>query len=318
MQTDKHTRTILLPDNESDFKIIRIPDFLRNKIPGLYLIGNSQLYELKEIRGGNNQIRTIKDEAVKSIILESETEEGHVIQTANVVVATKFNLVYLLISIMWNNEKFRKRFITYEDFIDSLVALLEMNEWVEEIPENLLRQSLLKICDRIEENDEDFYKYSQKRVFDFIEEKVQKLATCIKSNPKFVFLSKISQELIPPIELPETEMVPLQVMDSSIVHQSINFICGSYLPEELKSQFIEGRKYNFEALDQHLKKVRAQKDAYKVSQGYQDSIVADAKASRGSKANKNKNDKRRTQNKKKPVEKVAVGKGALDGFFKKV
>lgn len=317
METDRHTRAILLPGNQSDFKIIRIPD-LYNKISGLYLICNSQIYELKEIRGGSKQIRTKKDEAVKSIILESKTGNGYVLQSANIIVATKFSLVYLLISIMWDNEMFRKRFITYEDFIDSLVALLETSEWVEAIPENLLKQSLTKICDRIEENGENFYKYSQERVFDFIDEKVQKLAACIKSNPKFVFLSKISEELIPPIEPPETEKIPLQILDSSIIRHAINFVCGSYLPVQLKNQFIEDRKYDFEALDQYLQKIRTQKDAYNVSQGYQDSIVADAKANRNSKANKNgKNDKKRTQGKKKPVEKVAVGKGALDGFFKK-
>ncbi|CUM67758.1 uncharacterized protein PRCAT00005463001 [Priceomyces carsonii] len=308
-------KVLLLPNDKCEqatYKIVHLPTDSTLKRYRPFLIKDSTIYELIEVKGNDAFSKTKptllnNGEAVKSYIFEDDTN-GLVIQSSNMIVGNSFNIVYLLISVMFDYEGFLKRYITFEDIMDTLSSLSGNNtDWVTRIPEEAYLRALPEICDTILENKEQFYRFSKQKTLQFINEKVQKLHHFIQMQENSIMF-KIKAELHD-----DASSTPEAVINSSILRHSIDLICDSYCPKIIKVELIELFAYDFKDLDSYLDELKAKRKEVSVIES---SMAAIAQGN--SQVAKKKADatKKKPTTKKKAT-KVAVGKGALDGFFKK-
>lgn len=318
MNIHEGTKVILLPKEKGLYSIIKLPNILDQKSFKSYLLRDDQLFELREIKGDNRYLPNDSKRpvipntglSVKSFIFESE-ENGCVVQSPNLIVSTKFNLVYYLMSIMYNNDSFAKRFITFEDFSDTISSLFEYNSWVGAIPMKIYKSALSEICETIEENDEIFYKYSNAKVIEYLNRKVSQLLAYLGSQSDLSIIMKIKQELYRPISEGSND-IPSDILQLSIIRHSIDLICGSYTPIEIRNQVMNNEGYEFDKLNAYLKDIQAQRKELELVESNMNAVVETT-----TKVETKKNDAKKKVVRKKEVKKVAVGKGALDGFFKK-
>lgn len=318
MLVDNATRVILLPQGEQSYSIIRLPNTTSFGGNIVCLIQGDAIYEIREINGKNpymiNKDKVPKlpdnDGAVKSLVFESDTN-GYVLQNPNLLVTNKFNFAYFLISVMHGEENFAKRFITLEDIIDSLGGKYSGQEWVNSIPFAIYIRALGTICEKIEENDETFYKYSKDKAFTFLQNKIDEVTKYLLLKPDVALNKKIMSELL--TSSIDATKIPSEVLQESTTKHSIDLICGSYIPVHVKQEFCEDRKYSWSNLDKYLADLAAEKKGLELAESNMNSIINETVANR--KDTKSNNKKKPA--KKKVVNKVPVGKGALDGFFKK-
>lgn len=318
MNIHEGTKVILLPKEKGLYSIIKLPNVLDQKSFKSYLLRDDQLFELREIKGDNRYLpndtkRPVipnTGQSVKSFIFESEAN-GCVVQSPNLIVSTKFNLVYYLMSIMYNNDSFAKRFITFEDFSDTISTLFEYNAWVGAIPMKMYKSALSEICETIEENDEIFYKYSNAKVIEYLHRKVSQLLAYLSSQSDLSIILKIKQELYRPISEGSND-IPSDILQLSIIRHSIDLICGSYTPIEIRNQVMNNERYEFDKLNAYLKDIQAQRKELELVESNMNAVVETT-----TKVETKKKDTKKKVVRKKEIKKVAVGKGALDGFFKK-
>lgn len=321
MNIDSNTKIIVVND-EYEYSTITLPDPSNLDQKHSYLITDeAKLFQLKEVNGNNpyqkNNITLPKStESVKSWIFEPESGSpikpvnGSILQSSNLIVSSAFNPVYLLISILYKNPLLTKRFITVEDFIDSLTGLFS-DDWVQKLSPRF-PSCLELISETIIENDEKFYKFSLPVTFDFLGTKVENLVAHFDANPDLQIMKHIKSKLY---QSNETEAsIPAYVLKQAIQLNCINLILGTYCLPELTSQFITSKAYNFMEYEQYLKLLDQKlKDLQAVEQNMNSVVESSSKASKKKVDTKKKTDLK----KKAPVKKVAIGKGALDGFFKK-
>lgn len=318
MNVHEGTKVILLPKKKGSYSIIKLPNVSDQKSLKSYLLHDDQLFELREIKGDNlylpnNDKRPIIPNtglSVKSFVFESE-ENGCVVQSPNLIVSTKFNLVYYLMSVMYKNDSFGKRFITFEDFSDTISSIFEYNAWVSAIPMKMYKSALAEICETIEENDETFYKYSNAKVIEYLNRKVSQLLAYISSQSDLSINHKIKQELYRPISEGDND-IPPDILQLSIIMHSIDLICGSYTPIEIRNQVMTDGGYEFDKLNKYLNDIRVQSKELELVESNMNAVVETT-----TKVEPKKKDTKKKVIRKKEIKKVAVGKGALDGFFKK-
>ncbi|CCE85747.1 Piso0_005374 [Millerozyma farinosa CBS 7064] len=318
MLVDNATRVILLPQGEQSYSIIRLPSSTSFGENIVCLIQGDTMYEIREINGKNpymiNMDKVPKlpnnDGAVKSLIFESDTN-GYVLQNPNLLVTSKFNFAYFLISVMHGEENFAKRFITLEDIIDSLGSKYSGQEWVTSVPFAIYIRALGMICEKIEENDETFYKYSKDKAFTFLQNKIDEVTKYLLSKPHVALNKKIMSELLS--SSIDSTKIPSEVLQESTTKHSIDLICGSYIPVHVKQEFCENKKYSWSNLDKYLADLAAEKKGLELAESNMNSIINETVVNRKD----TKSDSKKKPARKKVVNKVPVGKGALDGFFKK-
>lgn len=327
MIVDSKTKLIILPNsfdisNDEIFNIIKLP-YGNGQIKQILVNtsdpNNLQLYELREIKGNNaylnseNKRITIPKTgvAVKSFIFENE-DQGQVIQSPDLIVSSKFNFFYYLVLVTYQNkEKFTKSFITYEDFVDKLNDISNgENKWIQQIEPVLIRNMKI-ICEEVNENGECFYKLSIDNVLKTLNNKINKLFEFLNKN-ELSITKKIKQELY--IDTNNNE-IPKKILNLSILNYSIDLIFESYLNKSLKEEFKKFNDINFTELSDYIKELQEKKKAIEIVESNMNSIITTTNST----SSKTK-EAQSTLNKKKSgkqVKKVAVGKGALDGFFKK-
>lgn len=318
MTVGSDTKVILLPkesSNQLSFKILKLPLDSKGVLVKSFLLGGNELFELLEVKGVNsfsnkNTVLLKNGTSVKSFVFEGDgNSHSLILQSPNVLVATKFNLVFLLILIMYKNDSFNKRFITLEDFIDSITEIYEDKTWVYEIPKELFATALRLICELIEENGEEFFKFSIQKTIAFLTSKVESLTQFIKSKPNSIIM-KIRAELIDPTN---TEpIIPENILDISILKHALYLICNSYITEDIIEDLKSLKNYLFKELDDYMKSMNIKKKEIETVESGMNEI-----ASTSSKVRNKKKVEIKKKATKKTVKKVAVGKGALDGFFKK-
>ncbi|KAI5952598.1 hypothetical protein KGF54_003465 [Candida jiufengensis] len=310
MNVDKDTRVIILPKTEKGhqfYKIINLPlpsDLTKLKS---YLIyeNDNKIYELNIIKGDNSSVTLKNGDAVKSIIIESTTGNGGVLQSANILIGSPFNFTYLLISLFEKHYKQINVFKTVEDIRDSLVSL--ENDWIYDINSEVFTNSLSAICDEIEENETKFFKYSNEKCIEWINSKILNLQKYIQSSNNNSILSKIKSELNDSTQI--NYIIDENLINEMSLLYSIDYICDSYLPQ-LKQQIISHYNYNFFKMETHLSELKQKQKNLEVIESNMNEINMIT-------ANANAANKKKKQPPKKQVKKVAIGKGALDGFLKK-
>jgi hypothetical protein len=305
------TKVILLPENGlGSYSVIELPTAKDLEVSKPFLLQDSQLYELKVINGNNphavlaNGPQLANSDGVRSWIFEDN--DGMVVQSGNLVVTSKFNLCYLLLSLLYKNpQMFTQRFITIEDLLDKFSSLY--GELIMSIPKEMLLRSLPTLCEIVSQDDEEYYKFSLSKANEFINEKVTALVKFIENGNNSladVIMAKISDASTPD--------VPDNIRELAQLNYAIEFVCNSYTLASFKQQFIVSRQIDFTDLNAYLLKLtEAQKTRAIVEQSVNNIAASNANATK-----KNPSQSKKTT-KKPTAKKVAVGKGALDGFFKK-
>ncbi|KAI3406230.2 hypothetical protein KGF56_001072 [Candida oxycetoniae] len=319
MEIDKSSKVIVLPrlSPEKDlieYKVVDLPiATLSSTKP--YLITTQEVYELNTIKGDDSKVKLSNGEAVKSIILEPQDHDipGAVIQSGDVILATKFNIVYLLISIFDRHLSKFRNFKTLEDIKDSLSSIVEEYSWIYDIPDTVYYRSLPVICDQIiEGNDEKFYKYSNEKSMSWVNDKIEAMSKFVREEKGNSILKRINMELNDPTNI--ESKVDTDVLQSTITRYSIDFICDSYLIPDIKPKLINQFKYDFTKMEKYLlglSQKRKNLEAVEANMSDVNRITSNTKS------NSNSNSRKQAMVKKKATNKVAVGKGALDGFFKR-
>ncbi|ODV82309.1 uncharacterized protein CANTADRAFT_4320 [Suhomyces tanzawaensis NRRL Y-17324] len=308
MHIDKNSRVVVLPSPGS-YQVIEVPSSRDLSQKKSMLIQNGQLMEINEIKGTpkSSMPKLNNGGAVKSLLFEGANADipGFVLQSPLMLVGTPFNIVYLMISIMYHNQDvFTKRFITLEDVIDQL-GQIHSGEWVTAISNEQYVASLAKVCEMIDENGEQFYKFSLEKAVQFIKSKVEALKAHFDAKKEELSLyNTFKQQVLDPTN---DSPIPSEVIDQLTLKSSINFVCDSYLTGEFKARISEG--HNFDEVENWIAKVENNKKSLEVvEESLKEVVKTTTKANRVQK---------KAKVTKKVVKKVAVGKGALDGFFKK-
>ncbi|KAK6463574.1 ribonuclease H2, subunit B [Scheffersomyces coipomensis] len=324
MLIDNSSRIILFPNEAQDqnqsFKVIRLPIAKNLSETKPYLLTDDNIYELNEIKGvnpydGNKEnLPFLKNgDPVKSYIFENGDEQGGILQSSSLIVSNKFNVIYLLLSIILKYESsFTKNYITIHDFIDKVSSLFPDIPF-ESIPIRLYTNALLLISEEIEENDEFFYKFDKSKALEYINNKVKALHEYISND-------KSSTSIVTHLKgklFDHNNALPIQnIINLLSLHYAIDFIIDSYLNDEkdqFKQTLIDQFKYDFKPLNDYLQTLSSNQKNLKVIEDNLQSIVQ----STHNASTNTKKPATTAASKKKPVKKVAIGKGALDGFFKR-
>lgn len=170
------------------------------------------------------------------------------------------------------------------------------------------KASLAKISESIDESGDSFFKFSLKKSFEFVEKKVERLQTYFASGDNSVLVTikgKLTDTTLAEHTIPEP------ILKSMVLRYAVDYVCDSYIGSEFKKEFISFVKYDFSDLDKYLDVLQERQKNLQIVESNMNS-VAQTSASASKKKVELKKGK-----KKEVKKKVAVGKGALDGFFKK-
>lgn len=306
----KGMKVVILPKDgkPGEYKMIKMP--LAKNIEGSkpYILQDETLYELKEINGNNphlnqpNRPQLLNGDGVKSWIFEGTP--GYVVQSGNLIVASKYNMTYLLISVVYLQiDNFNQRFIALDDLLDKLAS--SYGDWINEIPNTLYEKSLAKVFEVVDQDDEKYYKFSLEKANDFIQSRIDSLLEFLSTKP-----SSMSNFVKSKLSDPSTGTIQQDLLKLAILHHSVEFVTNSYCLPQFKDQYISSRKFDFKPFDDFRKKLKEdQKSRDLVEEGVTNIAIANK--------NVKKKDVPVKKTTKKQVKKVAVGKGALDGFFGK-
>ena len=355
MQVDKDSQVIILPRSKDNalapkkYKIVNLPisSITASSSTKSFLIQDSNIYELNVIKGDNSSVKLKLGDAVKSFIFEPvanpnendssndaiASNNGAVLQSCHTLIASPYNFTYLLITIFEKHGDKFSRFHTLDDIRDTLLSLESGHDWVYDIPRLAFMKSLGHVCESIveggsgneikgdenEDGGDRFYKYSSLKSLEWVNTKMLALKEWILHLNKGLstnsIMSKIKKELYDPTaagdSLNNNDHQEELTNQMALVY-AIDYICDSYTPS-LKPKIISHFNYDFTQVDDYLSTLKQkQKNLEAVEANMNEVNTTTANTVKSSAAAASKKN-----NKKKPAKKVAVGKGALDGFFKK-
>lgn len=309
MLVSGETKIFLLPSEleSGEFDIIRLP--LSNKTTSSFLAKDNEVYELRQVGSKNPWLKNDKSVtiprtggAVKSLIIE-HGESGSVLQSPDMIVATKFDLSFVFINIMIGNDTFSKRFISYEDILDTIG---NQNEWISSLSDSLIVNCINKICDTVVENQESFYKYSPEKTTKMLLDKVSKVESVLNSSNSSLS-DHIRQQLYDPTSI--DSKIPTNIYGLALKQHAVDLVC-CYAPVSLREEVKKQLNCDFGALEEYMKQLKQKKKAVDAAEQTMNDIAASTNNA------KKANAKTKLQ-KKVTTKKVAVGKGALDSFFKR-
>lgn len=311
MFVDKDTKVVLLPKEESNVQIASLRFGSSEK---QILFSEDKVYELRLISGQTSyssrpEPKLSNGEAVKSLIIENENgeDEGAVLASPEIVNVSKFNLIYFVLRIMWENKNVdNSRYHTMEDILDQFNTYITPQQQIVGIKKHLIT-AIDHVCETIEEAGDSFYKFSPSKGNSFISRKVEDLSALLQSSPNFSLSEFIKSKLN------AYEEAPSDMLELQIKKYAVEFIFGSYLTQEMKADFILKSGLDFSKLDDYFKEQEDKQKTIAMVESNMASIVQTTSKAKSVTAKKGKT----TKTTKKVVKKVAVGKGALDGFFGK-
>ncbi|KAI5970638.1 hypothetical protein CANMA_000305 [Candida margitis] len=280
------------------------------------------------------------DATTESSSDDGNVTNGAVLQSCHTLIASPYNFTYLLIAIFEKHGDKFSRFHTLDDIRDTLSSLESGQDWVYDVPRKVFLKSLANVCksiiescgggggeeeeDKISEQDSDdrFYKYSSTRSTEWVNSKIVALHQWILHSdgdnrpPTNSLMTKIKKELHDPTVTndpsanQDQQQQQHELINEMALIYAIDYICDSYIAN-LKPKIISQYNYNFTKVDGYLTSLKQkQKDLEAIEANMNEVITTTANSNKSASAAKK-------NGKKKPVKKVAVGKGALDGFFKK-
>lgn len=302
------TRVLLTPTGESSFEILEIND---GGVSRLIAILHQNVYELRTIGPVSSadvrpEPRFPSGEPVKSLILEPQDTgvSGAVISNPNLINFTKFDLTYPILKwVSKAQEKYSLRYHTEDDLKDQFASHLG-------IAESPLLQKFTTFVKfdhiflNVTDNGEMFYKLDADKIHMFLSMRVEKLKLLLLNSDDHA-LSKMIRETL----RLDTSDVPDGIIELQTLKYSVDFIFGSYLDLVLRDTFLKRMSINFEPLTNYLNVLESKEKA---------ANVIEESLSNPAFITKQSDSKVKTTPKNKKVnKKVAIGKGALDSFFKR-
>ncbi|ESW98244.1 hypothetical protein KL918_004010 [Ogataea parapolymorpha] len=296
---EDNIRLIVVPGNiQTPFKTIK-------PYKGFQLVVNDGLvYELNKtnFRDPHNatQKLTKKQQPLKTIFLaalDASMDSLMVGNNCELWIATKYNPVYLLLDFFTDAlSREHVRMVSFQDLLEQFEGCETLQELLENGVD--LQKPLLQICESVDENDETFYKPSMQKIIGYLSSKVNHLA---QNLPSALVASAKKKLALPGFE-PTDEV--LQVSKKQLAIELISsYVDAKYL-NDLK------KLYSTEILDSYMVEYKRKE---------QSTALAEENINTLNGMNAANPKKRKVEKKvvRKEVKKVAVGKGALDGFFKK-
>ncbi|CDK29650.1 unnamed protein product [Kuraishia capsulata CBS 1993] len=287
---------------------------------------NKCLYELKKVNFYNphlpvskRPITTTKGECLNSLIVETVgSEDGMVIEEPEIFVASKFNLVYMLLAFFEQNIKnlaydadtsTGSRFISFEDMSERLLD--DTDSPLKDLPACFFEQDTIGrafelLCDTMGEPDDLYYKLSLQKVISFLRSRVERIC---EKFPESIMDSILKSKINAPSGKSE-ELDPETVRCCQKIY-AIQLL-GSYLSDFYVEQVSVCFRDDLNRGKDHLAKMASLHQEQRMAQQGIDELSASLSSTNGSKKRKPV-----VQQKKVPVKKIAVGRGALDGFFKR-
>lgn len=309
VEIDDTTRVLVVPDGVLELALLRIDNGVIKKT---IAIAGDQVYEIREM-GPPSQYDSRPEPClpsggpVKSIILESveSGDQGAVLKNPNVLNCTRFNLIYPTLAWMGvKRDVYASRYHAFDELVDEFANWLQVLPQV--LPRGAMNSCVESICDSIVENSELYYKLSSTKMQAFLASKVEALKTKLLANPHFSLTTLIHESLA----LDGSTQATDEILQLQCHKFSVDFIFGSYLNETLKSEFLQNSGVDYSKLDEFMRNQDLALKARKVVENNRASV---ANSTNKQKANESSNSKK---TKKQPAKKVAIGKGALDSFFK--
>jgi len=311
-------RLVLFPGQAPNgiIKMINLPH-PRTAQEHHYILMNDELYELSEVDDDNphsksNYLRPLTksdSKPVRSLVLENShsSTAGVILEESNIIISTKFNFTYVLISYFikqLEKGKESKRYQSLEDLTDVLEDGIPI---ITQVPEPLFIKALEKICDVIDENDEKFYRFSEEKTYEFLKAKVKTLSN---SFPKSI-QSQIVNPMIYPVNIEES--IPDDINALALTRYSIHLL-SSYLHLKVESKLHS--LYDFKQLDSYIEKLQDEKAKKKAAEEQIQNVNQINAQNKRSFGGKQENGSRK---KAAPAKKTApkLTKGPLDGFFTK-
>ncbi|KAG7856045.1 hypothetical protein KL919_004438 [Ogataea angusta] len=296
---EDNIRLIVVPCNlTTPFKAIK--PYKRSQL----VVNNGLVYELNKTNfkdpHNTTQKLTKKQQPLKTIFLaamDASVDSLMVGNNCELWIATKYNPVYLLLDFFTDAlSRERVRMVSFQDLLEQFEGCETLQELLENGVD--LRKPLLQICESVDENDETFYKPSMQKIVSYLSSKVDRLA---QNLPSALVASTKKKLALPGFE-PTDEV--LQVSRKQLAIELISSYVDAKYVAELKNL------YPTEILDSYMMEYRKKE---------QMTALAEENINTLNGMNAANPKKRKVEKKvvRKEVKKVAVGKGALDGFFKK-
>lgn len=295
---DDKCQIIILPD---DLKLVDMYRVKFGESERTLVTGNESIFEILEITGTSrydeHPAPTLPtSEAVKSVIMEDRNSDlGICLRKPNMMIATKFNMLYFFAPLLADHSTFSTRFQDIDDIRDQIQDFGAINGWNETI-ETALSSSLDILCEFIVEADQKYYKFSKAKLMSFLKTKVEMLSSSILASEESNLFHVIKLSLVSP------NSIPRDIMEAQALRYAIDMIILSYFSLGLRNEFLDAMAYNFDHLESYLKQIRLQ---------------TDERTSSNTQMTAKQHENKTTKNRKKREQKVAVGKGALDSFFKR-
>lgn len=284
-------RIVLVPENTTRFKTTKFADPATAKETE-YLVAEGQLYELNKTdfkdAYNDKEVLTNGHRPLKSLILTKSEGDCLVLgRTPELFVVTPYNIVYFVLAFFEQALKQETvRLVPYDDIIEQM----EFRELVSE-------DTLKAVCNSVVENDETFYQASKEKAIEYLKGKVQAIADHFPESID----SKLTRKLTRNLD---------GAVGDEIKHLAREEVAIDLLSSYISPFYVEllQKQYDFSPLQRHLADLAALDEKARIAE---DNLLA---------LNENLHKKRKLPAKKvaqkKTAPKVAVGRGALDMFFK--
>lgn len=297
MTFDKNSRLFVLPGDAPQLQGFKW--VFAGKSRTLLSDGNN-IYETVEVSAKspfqlNGEPLTTSETAVKSIILEPKEihELGFSIPNANLIYCSTFDMLYPITAFLYENIlKLETRYHSIDDVIDYLeeYRMIEPSSWVSYLREPIV-QSLMSLGLLINENGEEYLKFDYSRLFECLKDRVDALSNYILTDRNSALYKKSLTDL------GGEEVASPEMIKTNATRLAMDMVFDSYLNLAIKLEYAKRYDHNFQELD---------------------SIIASQKktSQRSEPRIPEKREQPVAKKRKSAPSKVAVGKGALDAFFK--
>lgn len=305
----------------SQLRIVRLPHPKTLKsVQYLYDEKEKKLFELKKMTFDNphqpSQVRkTARGEVLRSLMFcPADTRKTLFVESSDILVATPFNPVYFLLSFFapqlekCEYESSNPRLKTFDDLIEDW---MDDSSSLQKLPvledESSSRKLLAAISESVEEGGETYHKISVEKIMLFLNEKLQAICCAF---PDSILQQLVTPDLTSPLSSVSGERIPEELV-AAFKHRHAIHLLGSYLHSYYIEKLYETAP-NSVVLNSHLKLVQQQVLEQKLAEENLQKLNESLSNEKKRKGNQKGNAKT-----KKPAQKVAMGKGALDSFFKK-
>lgn len=293
MLVDDNSRLIFLPKEiTGSYQLISL-------LNESFILYDLNLYQLRAME---------TNEFPSSFIIEKENDQGAILNNSDhrILVASKYNLNFKLLLLLQRTTRSKSLENLGDDELSSIIDIDHNGKGVPlELVEKYLENETL--WDIINEGGESYYKFNSLKCLNWLQIKVDKLVK--------VHLNYSSSSIVRQFKKDYQDITQQSLIELHVRRFAVGFITHAYNLETVYEPLLS--LYDFSSLDEMIE---TQKATLKQRQLVETNLRATSDTSSSLKKRPNSTTGTKgalKRNKKATLVKVAVGKGALDSFFKK-